>query len=59
MGLKKINIDECNATEKKMVEFFKKENATFYLNENNHALYTRCPDERKRYWIGYATMMKH
>ena len=54
MALKKINIDEYEVTEKEMVDYFKKENATFYLNENNHALYERCPDERKYHWIGYA-----
>lgn len=54
MSLKKININEYAVTEKKIVDFFKKENAVFYLNENNNALYTRCPDERKRHWIGYA-----
>ena len=56
MSIKKINIDEYDVTEKKMVDFFKKENAVFYLNESNNALYARCPDEQKRHWIGYTVM---
>ena len=56
-GLKKINIDEYEITDKEMIDYFKKENATFYLNENNHSLYERCPDEQKRHWIGYSQLI--
>ena len=55
MALKKINIDEYDVTEDKMVDFFKEEKAVFYWNENTRALYERCPYERKYHWIGYAT----
>lgn len=54
MAINKINIGDYEVTEKKIVEFFKKEHASFYYNESTMALYTRCPDERRYSWIGYA-----
>lgn len=54
MALKKINIDEYTEYDERMVEYFKSQNASFYYNENTFALYTRCPDEHRYHWIGYA-----